>query len=224
MAVYHRAAKLRADLVELVAEVRHLVGGILVAGYDLVDRVDDYRKVISLCGAAYQLRRELVHRHGLAAQVPDVDIPEVLRLPAERVVDVSKSVLAGSLVQLQIDVQNTSLGDFPAEPLAPLRDSRTQLYQRERLARLRGSRDEHFVPLPENSTDKRRRKLRHVVPEIRRVLEAREVVVHALYPFPPLVPARLADVRIDYVLPVLAALYARNPRQPRGITVLRVGL
>lgn len=43
MAVDYGASQLSADVVELISEVRHIAGGILVTRDDLVNRVDDDR-------------------------------------------------------------------------------------------------------------------------------------------------------------------------------------
>ena len=98
VAVDHGAAKLRAHLVELVAEMRHLVGAVLVAGDDLVNRVNDNCHVALFCGAANEFRRELVHRYAAPAQIPDVDAVDVLRRKAERRVNVFEAMQAGRTV------------------------------------------------------------------------------------------------------------------------------
>ena len=41
VAVDHRTPQLRAYLIELVADVRHLVGAVFIPGNDLIDRVND---------------------------------------------------------------------------------------------------------------------------------------------------------------------------------------
>lgn len=41
MTIDHSRAEVRADPIELVAEIRHLVRAVLVAGDDFIDRVDD---------------------------------------------------------------------------------------------------------------------------------------------------------------------------------------
>src|SRR5699024_463878 len=99
------AAKFRADKVKLVAEARHLVGAVLVAGNDFVDGVDDDGDVIPLGGAADEARGEFVHGHGLAAQVPDVEVAQIRRFHAQRRVDVVDAVQTTGPVQFQIDVE-----------------------------------------------------------------------------------------------------------------------
>ena len=165
VAVDGRAAELGAHLVKLVAEVRHLIGGVLVAGDDLVNGVDDDRDVVLLDRSANEFRREPVHRHGLAAQVPDVDVAEVLRLPAETAVHILKTVQAGSAVKLEVDVQHSALCTVKAEPAFALRDGDGQLDQRERLARLGRSGKQHLVSLPEHAADECRSQRRHLVPD-----------------------------------------------------------
>ena len=54
VAVDHGTAQLRADLVELVAKMRHLIGAVLVAGDDLVNGVDDDSDVLLFLGTADQ--------------------------------------------------------------------------------------------------------------------------------------------------------------------------
>ena len=64
MTVNHRTAQLGTNLIELIAEVGHLIGAVLVAGNDLVDRVNDDRCVVLLFCSADQLRSKLVHYGG----------------------------------------------------------------------------------------------------------------------------------------------------------------
>lgn len=73
---------------------------------------------------------------GLAAQVPDVDVAEVLRFPAEAAVHVAEAMQAGGAVKLEVDVQHSALCTVKAEPAFALRDGDGQFDERERLARL----------------------------------------------------------------------------------------
>jgi hypothetical protein len=92
VAVNEAASALRRDLVEVVAEARHVAGGVLVAREDLVDGVEDYHRVAPVLRAADELRRELVERHRLAAQVPRVYHVEVRGRYAELPVDCGEAV------------------------------------------------------------------------------------------------------------------------------------
>lgn len=82
MAVDDGAVQLGANLVELVAEMGHLVGAVFVTSDDLINGVDDDSRVILLRGPADELRRQLVHRDGFAPQFPNVDIGDVVGRPA----------------------------------------------------------------------------------------------------------------------------------------------
>ena len=127
VAVNDSRAEFRADLVKLVAESGHLVSAVFVAGDDLVDRVDDDSDVILLQRAADQLRRELVHRYGMTAQIPDINVSDAPRLPAHRLVDVAEAVQAARTVKLKIDIQNSALAALPIQPFLPLGNGAAQL-------------------------------------------------------------------------------------------------
>ena len=217
-----RAAEFGAHLVKLVAEVRHLIGGVLVAGDDLVNRVDNDRDVVLLDGSANQLGREPVHRHGLAAQIPDVDVAEVLRLPAEAAVHVPKTVQAGGAVKLEVDVQHSALCTVEAEPAFALGDGDGQLDERERLARLGRSGKQHLVSLPEHTADECRSQRRHLVPDRAHALRVGQVIGRALDELAPFGKVRLADVGVDEELLVSLSHHARHTRQARRIAVLLV--
>ena len=90
--------QLRTNLVELVAEIRHLVSTVLITGDDLVYRVDDDNVVIFLFRAPDQFRRQFVHGYGLASQVPDINVSEVLCGDPERFVDILEAVQAACAV------------------------------------------------------------------------------------------------------------------------------
>ena len=66
--------------------------------------VDDDRDVVLLDRSANEFRREPVHRHGLAAQIPDIDIGQMLCWNPQRLINVFKTVQAAGPIQLQIDV------------------------------------------------------------------------------------------------------------------------
>lgn len=109
MAVDRRAGEFGADLVELVAEVGHLLRAVFIARNDLVDRVDDDRQIPLVPRPADELRSELVHREALPAQVPDVDIPDVRRRDLHRGVYVPEAVETARPVQLQIHIEYAPL-------------------------------------------------------------------------------------------------------------------
>ena len=77
MAVDYSAAQVCTNLVKLIAKIGHLVRAVLVAGDDFVDRINDDGNVIFLGSPANQLGRQLVHGHGLAAQVPDIYVGNI---------------------------------------------------------------------------------------------------------------------------------------------------
>ena len=98
VAVDHGTAELCADLVKLVAEVRHLIGAVLVARDDLVYRVDHYCYVVLFLRSAYELWCKLIHWHTASSQVPDVYFAEVVGLDLHRCVHVFKTVQAACSV------------------------------------------------------------------------------------------------------------------------------
>ena len=224
MAIDHGTAKLRADAVKLIAEMRHLIRAVFIAGNDLVDRVYDNGNVLLLCRPANELRRELVHRDRLAAQVPYIDVVEVFGLPAERRVNVPEAVQAACAVKLEVHIQDLSPRADPAEPPPPFRDRAAELDERIALPRLARPGKKHLVPLPQHPFDQRWRKLRQIVPGIGHALRFRQVVVYALDPFLPFRIARLADVGIHKELLAAVPGHARHAGQAGGIAVLAIDL
>ena len=222
--VDHGAAQLGADPVELIAEFRHFVRAVFVAGDDLVDRVEYHGREAPFPAAADQPGRELIQRHDAAAQIPDRDIVDVFAFPAQRGVYVLKAVLAAGRIKLQIDVEHTALRAMKAQPLPPLGNGGAQLDQRKGFARLARAGEQQLVSLPQHALDQRRRKRRHIVPDLGERLHIGQVVVGRFNPFLPLGKRRLADVFGDDILPVFAAQYARHTAQARGIAVLAVQL
>ena len=67
MAVDHGHAQLRADLIELITEIGHLVCTVLITCDDLVDRIDDDGNVILLGSPADEHGRQFIHGPGLAS-------------------------------------------------------------------------------------------------------------------------------------------------------------
>ncbi|MNC07292.1 hypothetical protein D3C75_548350 [compost metagenome] len=100
MAVNDAGAELRRDLVELVREVGHLVGAILVAGEHLVNRIDNNGNVVLLGRPPDQLRRQLIHWHRLAPQVPDIDITDMPAGEAQGCIHILETVQAARPVKL----------------------------------------------------------------------------------------------------------------------------
>lgn len=92
VAVDHGTVQRTADKVELVAELCHLVGAVLVTGDDLVDGVEDDGGVTLFPGPADELGGQLVHGDGSTAQVPDVNVPQVLRGQAEGSIHILEAV------------------------------------------------------------------------------------------------------------------------------------
>ena len=187
VAIDDGAAQLGADLIELVAEGGHLVGGILVAGDHLIDRVDDDGEVAFLRRPADQARGQLIHGDAAAAQVPDIQIGKMLRPPAQGVVHIPEAVQAGGPVQLQIHIQHPALGTVEAQPGAALGDGDAQLDEGKALARLGGACQQQLMALAQHVPDQRRGKGRQVVPHIRQGLGVRQIIgggFHPLLPFP----------------------------------------
>ena len=92
VAVNDRTAQLGTYLIKLIAEFRHLVGTVLVAGDDLVNRVNDDCDIVLFHGPTYQLGCQLIHRDGAATEVPNVDAPQVLRGVSQGLVYVPETV------------------------------------------------------------------------------------------------------------------------------------
>ena len=136
VAVDYRTPEFGADLVKLVAKMRHLICAVFIACDDFINRVNDNGDIVFLRSASDELRRELIHRNRLAAQVPHIDVMQVFRSPAERCIDIFKTVQAACAVKLEIDIHYLALGTFEAQPFASLGYGAAQLYQRKRLAGL----------------------------------------------------------------------------------------
>ena len=108
VAVDHGAVQFRADAVKLIAEGRHLVRAVFVAGDHLIDGIDDYGGIAFFLGPSDQLRRQLVHGAAAPAQVPDVDCVRVPGRNAQGFVHVLEAVQAGGPVQFQVHVQHAA--------------------------------------------------------------------------------------------------------------------
>ena len=74
MAVDDRASKLAADVVELIAKVRHIAGGIFVTRDDLINRIDDDRLKMHVLTPPDDDLCQLIHRERLASEIPHDEI------------------------------------------------------------------------------------------------------------------------------------------------------
>ena len=122
-------AQLCAYLVELVAELSHLVGAVLVTGNDLVNRVYYYSLVVPVLGTSDQLGSQFIHGDGSASQIPDIDVPEASGRDSRGIVDILEPVQTGRPVELQIDVKHSALHTVPAVPLTAFCDRYTEFYE-----------------------------------------------------------------------------------------------
>ena len=156
MAVDHGAVQCAAHKVKLVAELGHLVGAVLVAGDYLINGVQHHGHVALFLGPADELGGQLVHGHGRTAQVPDVNVFQVLRRQAHGGVHILEAVQAGGPIQLQIDVQHLALGAGElAQPRLALGNGDAQLDEGKALAGLAGARQKHLVPFAQHPEDER---------------------------------------------------------------------
>ena len=211
VAIDHRTPKLTAHQIELIAEFRHLIGRIFVAGDNFVDRVQHHGDVSAFCGPADQLRRQLVHGYAGPAQVPHVDIAQILRVQPHCGVYVTKTVKAARTVQLQIDIQHFSLCTAePSEPWHTLRNADAKFNERKTLAGLGGPRQQHLVSLAEHALDQSRGQLRHVFPRRGHALCIRQIIRNRFHPIFPLAPVRLAEIGFQQILFLLPAHGSRH--------------
>ena len=100
------AAKLRADLVELVAEMSHLVGAVFITRDDFVDGVNNNGHVIRFLRPGNDFWCQLVHRDRLATKVPDFYVVVCIVPDAQGLPNHVKAVKAGWLINFKIDVKN----------------------------------------------------------------------------------------------------------------------
>ena len=128
MTVDHGAAKLCTHFIELVTEVRHLIGTVLITSNDLINRVYNDRYIILLCCPSNQLWCKLIHRYRLSSKVPDINILQVVWDIAKGLIYIFKTVKTARPVKLQVHVHHTSLRTMPLQPLFALCYSDTQFY------------------------------------------------------------------------------------------------
>ena len=150
MTVDHGTAQLCTHFIELVTEVRHLIGTVLITSNDLINRVYNDRYIILLCCPSDQLGGKLIHRYRLSSKVPDINILQVVWDIAKGLIYIFKTVKTARPVKLQVHVHHTSLRTMPLQPLLALCYSDTQFYLQERLTSLRRSRDQHLMPFTEH--------------------------------------------------------------------------
>ena len=222
VAVDHGAAKLRADLVKLVAEGRHLVGAVFVAGNDLINGVDDHGDVVLLQRPPDELRGQRVHGQRLAPEIPDIDIADIGRPQPHSLIHILKPVQAASSVQLQVDIEHLSLGALPLQPLLALGNGNAQLDQCKGLARLGRPGDQHLMALPQHTLDQAGGQSREVIPVVLQPLKLRQIVVGTLYPFLPGFPGFLSNIGIHQKLLVPPPGNAGHSGQPGGVLVLGI--
>ena len=212
-----------ADKVELVAELCHLVGRVLVAGDDLINGVEDHGGVAFFLGPADELWGQLVHGHGRAAQIPDVDVPQVLRGQIEGGVHVLEAVQAGGPVQLQIDVQYLALcAGEPAQPRPAFGDGDAQLDEGKALARLAGACQQHLMTLAQHPGDEGIGQRGQALPVVGQTLGLGQLVGLRFQPVPPLIPAGFPDVGLQQGLPFVTAQDAGHPGKAGRVAVLLV--
>ena len=223
MAVDHGAVQRAAHKVELVAELCHLVGRVLIAGDDLINGVENHGGVAFFLGPADELWGQLVHGHGRAAQVPDVDASQVLRGQAEGGVHVLEAVQAGGPVQLQIDVQYLALcAGEPAQPGRAFGDSDAQFDEGKALARLAGACQQHLVALAQHPGDEGIGQRGQALPVVGQTLGLGQLVGFRFQPVPPLIPAGFSDVRFQQHLPFVTAQDAGHPGKAGRVAILLV--
>ena len=223
MAVDHGTVQRAAHKVELVAELCHLVGRVLVTGDDLINGVEDHGGVAFFLGPADELWGQLVHGHGRAAQIPDVDVSQVLRGQAEGGVHVLEAMQAGGPVQLQIDVQYLALcAGETAQPRPAFGDGDAQFDEGKALARLAGACQQHLVALAQHSGDEGIGQRGQALPVVGQTLGLGQLVGFRFQPVPPLIPAGFPDVRFQQHLPFVTAQDAGHPGKAGRVAVLLV--
>ena len=222
--VDHGAPQTGRDLVELVAERRHLLGAVFVPRQHLVNGVDDDGRIPPAMGAPDQFRGEPVHGDRMPAKVPDVDRRNGLRQPAEGGIDVPEPVDAGWPVQLQIDVQDRPLPAAPPQPLPTLRDGDGQLDQGERFARLGRADEARLVAGSQQAGNQLRGQRRRVGKHLGQGLRIRQVVPQVGDVGLPRLPVGLAATAADQVLGPIPAPNPRQPGEAGGVAVLPVHL
>ena len=211
MAINNSASALGDNLVKLVAELRHLVGRVLVAGNDFIDGVNDGSDESFILYPSNQFPCQLIHRLRLAAQVPYLYVADIFGRNAQGFIYILEPVEAARPVQFQIHICNFPLGAAEPQPLLIFCYGNSQFDERERLARFAGSGNQHLVSLPQHSLDKFRGQLRHIIPYLGQVFQLRQVIIQRREPFQPFLVILPADVRGNQELFVSVANHAGQP-------------
>src|SRR5690625_1478247 len=120
---------------------------VFITSNDLINWVDYDGNVVFLCCSTDQLWCQLIHRHGFASQVPNVQICNICWCPVVRLVYVLEPMHGARSVQFQVDIQHRTLRHLPPPPLQPLCYSNTQLDESKRFAGLRRASQLHFMSL-----------------------------------------------------------------------------
>ena len=134
VAVNRGTARLCTNAVELIAECRHIRGIVFIARDDLVNGVDNDRLQFLIPDPPYHLRHQLIQRHGVASQVPEQNIVHVVGRNAESLIDLEKAVHGAGRVDLQIDIQHTTLFAVESEPWSALGYSDGKFHEEKTLS------------------------------------------------------------------------------------------
>ena len=118
MAVDCGTAYALAQFVKLVAEVPHIRGVVFVSGNDLVDRINDDSFVSLVLYCVNQLGNKIVKRLGLSPERKHLNITgmPIVFGKSELFIDGNKPVLAGCLVNLEVDIEHLALLTFKSHP------------------------------------------------------------------------------------------------------------
>ena len=139
MTINDRAIKLRCDTVELIAKMSHLFSTVLISCNDLVNRVDDNRRVLLFNGSTNEFWSEFIHGQRFSSKIPYIDIRKAAGFPTKLRVHIFKSMQARGGVKLQIHIQDSSLGAIPIQPFAAFGNGDNKFYKGKGLTRLRRS-------------------------------------------------------------------------------------
>ena len=223
VAVDDRASQLAADVVELIPEVRHIAGGILIARDDLVNGVDDDRREIHVLTPPDDDLRQLIHRKCLAPEIPHDEIAgagvhrEILCL-----IDMLQSVDERLPVDFQIDIEHAALHALPAQELPAGGDGKCQLHQPEGLPRLGGACQYSLVPQTEDPIDQDWIQRRRVIDDRIERKEWRQVILLLLHPCKPCQIVLLPLIDADQELLLTVPRDARHAGQAGRVLVLLV--
>ena len=127
VAVDHRTPEVCRDPVELVAEFCHFGRAVLIAGDNLVDRVDHNSGIIVVLCPPEQFGHELVHGDRFSPQVPDINVFQMMRRNLQCRVNIAEPVQAARPVKLQVDVQDPAALTLPSKPWDPFGDTDNQV-------------------------------------------------------------------------------------------------